>query len=125
MSRFLNTVFEKVSEQLTDIKTINISSVDGFSIHSYSKYDGEISEEQLAAVSSSISSLSNSVAKQLIKSSLVSTTIETDNGYMFLVNTEFLKKQCIICIITGNKENLAKVRYFATKLSNKLKKVEL
>lgn len=113
----LKEVFHLMEKKIEDLKVVSLATADGFNIHTHFCRDQDFEDDKLAAVTSSLLALSNAASKQLIGSSLVSSTVETKDGDMLLVNTKYEGKDCVICFITGNKQNKGHTRYFGLKLA--------
>lgn len=124
MSKKIKTIFEKMEEKFSDLKILCLTTVDGFPVCTHVTGNAKISEEQekISAVASSLAALSNAASRQLINSELVGTTIETHDGNMFLIHTEFDEKKCVLCVVTGNKQNIGHARYFTNQMAKFIKK---
>lgn len=115
---WLKNAFKQIESKLEDVKVISLSTMDGFPVYTYffkDKYKTE--EDKLSAAASSMTALSLAAAKQFIGSSFDSTSIETKHGSMLLLKTQYEKKDCILCFISGNNHKIGRVRYFAYKLA--------
>jgi len=122
MNELLAELFSEQTEKFFDLKVFSLTTADGFPIHCEVRQDNEVETERIAAVSSSLISLSNAAARQMIGKPLESTTIETTDGNMFLCNTTFKEKKCVLCIVTGKKENIGHARYFTQRIAQIISK---
>lgn len=114
----IKQLIQQSIKQAEDVLAINLTTVDGFSILNYSSEGFDIESDKLSAVSSSIQSLANAVSQQLIKSKLKNTIVETEDGTLIFLNTQYKNKPCVLCFITHIRQNLAKTRYFAVQLAD-------
>lgn len=122
MSNQFNAFFDKLKTKFIDLKIIALTTADGFPIYCDVQGKNQVESEKVSAVSSSLMSLSNAAAKQMVGHALESTTIETDNGNMFLCNTEVKEKKCVLCIVTGAKENIGHARYYTQQIAQLIAK---
>ncbi|WP_154222638.1 roadblock/LC7 domain-containing protein [Marinicella rhabdoformis] len=118
----LTQFFEKVQSKFADLKILSLTTADGFSIYCHVNNRFHVEDEKVAAVSSSLISLSNAAAQQMMGHALESTTIETGTSNMFLCNTQYNDKKCVLCIVTGVKENIGHARYFTKQIAQLVSK---
>ncbi|MBQ0755146.1 MAG: roadblock/LC7 domain-containing protein [Gammaproteobacteria bacterium] len=118
MKEELNKLLAQVSQNFNDLKVVALSTIDGFSIYSSDNGANEQENEKIAAISSSLHSLSNAAAKQLAGNKLMTTTLETSDGFIFFFSTTYEERECVLCIATGASENVAKARYFSQKIAD-------
>ncbi len=118
----LTPFFEKVQSKFADLKIISLTTADGFPIYCHINSRLKVEDEKVAAVSSSLISLSNAAAQQMMGQSLESTTIETGGSNMFLCNAQLKDKKCVLCIVTGPKENIGHARYFTQQIAQLISK---
>lgn len=123
MSNEIKKLFEKLESKFSDLKMMALTTVDGFPLYSHVISGASVAEEsKIAAVTSSLASLSDAAARQLIGSELQGTVIEMNSGYMILVNTKYDGKKCVLCVASGDRQNLGNVRYFTHKLAEYISK---
>jgi predicted regulator of Ras-like GTPase activity (Roadblock/LC7/MglB family) len=113
----LGKLIDQAVKQARFVRAINLSSVDGFTHHSYTA-DGIQGDDKLSAVSSSLISLSNAATSQLMNTQLISTVIESNDGNMVLLKTRYLNKDAVLCFIADSHLNVGQTRYFAHKLAD-------
>lgn len=118
----LTQFFEKVQSKFADLKILSLTTADGFPIYCHVNNRFHVEDEKVAAVSSSLISLSNAAAQQMMGQALQSTTIETGTSNMFLCNTHYNEKKCVLCIVTGAKENIGHARYFTQQIAQLISK---
>lgn len=117
MNKVLAELFSVQAKKFSDLRILSLTTADGLTIHCEVRQGEEVESEKIAAVASSLISLSNAAARQMIGKPLESTTIETTGGNIFLCNTTFEEKKCVLCIVTGQKENIGHVRYFTQQIA--------
>lgn len=122
MTKNFSPFFEKIKNKFTDLRIIALTTADGFPIYCDVEGRNPVEAEKVAAVSSSLISLSNAAAQQLIGDVLESTTIETHTGNMFICNTQVKDKKCVLCIVTGPRENIGHARYFTQQIAQLISK---
>ncbi len=118
----LDALFKKLL-QYNDIKAISLSTEDGFTIHSVLAGSFVIEEDKLSAVVSSLASLSDAAAQQVIQAALLHTVIETEQGDVLILKTYYRRQAVVLCLITTAKQSLGKARYYAVKLAQAIKKI--
>ncbi len=111
--------------KLQNIKALNLTTADGFTLFSEFSEGFNFEPNKLSAVTSSITALSQAAAKQIIKSGFKSTCIETESGVIFMVHTRYQNKNCILSLISGDDPNLGQIRYFLFNLAEYLKTATL
>ena len=114
-----------MDSKLHNIKALNLTSADGFTLFSELCNEFKFDSNKLSAVTSSITALSQAAAKQIIKSKFQSTCIETDTGVIYMVQTLYQGKKCILSLISGDDPNLGQTRYYLFKLANYLETATL
>lgn len=120
MSTDIKSFLEETATKFTNLKLISLTTADGFPIYNDIRTHHEVDKESISAVSSSLISLSNAAAKQLIGSTLEAVTLETKEGNMFLCNTEYKGKKCVLCVATGIQNNIGHARYFTQQVAQQL-----
>ncbi|MDF1780587.1 MAG: roadblock/LC7 domain-containing protein [Alcanivoracaceae bacterium] len=118
MENELDQMLSQVSENFDDLKIVALSTIDGFPIYCSKGSSDPEKNEKIAAISSSLHSLSNAAANQLAGSKLMTTTLETGDGFIFFFSTTYQERECVLCIATGATENVAKARYFSQKIAD-------
>lgn len=125
MTTKFEDVFNNMESKLHNIKALNLTSADGFTLFSQFSGGFKFESNKLSAVTSSITALSQAAAKQIIKSNFESTCIETDAGVIFMVQTKYGGKNCILSLISGENPNLGQIRYYLLKLAKYLETANL
>ncbi|MCX7545136.1 roadblock/LC7 domain-containing protein [Marinicella gelatinilytica] len=123
MSDKLTKLMSELKHKLPDIRIVHVTTADGIPVFSHYFSDNNVKQDKLAAVASSIASLSRAAAKHVLGDGFANTVIETANGIMLMVQCQYQNKSCVLCVTTGRQHNLGQVRYFAFKLAEVLKKI--
>ena len=106
-----------------DINLVSLCTTDGFPISHFSI--NELSElaDRLAAMSSTLSALSDSSAKQMNLGRCDITIIETALGNTLFVKADYIEKPCVLTVVAKNKMMLATARYKTIKLAETISKI--
>ena len=107
----LRAAIKELCEDQKEIFVISLCTTDGFSILSFAAKALNTESDKLAAMSSTIASLSDSSAKQLLDDQFDVTTIESDSGNALFVKTNYLSKPCVLTVVAKKKMSLATARY--------------
>ena len=110
-------------EEDRDITLVSLCTSDGFSIKSFASRGLNAEADKRAAMSSTISALSDSSAKQLLQDRFDITIIETNSGNMFFVRTRYLDLPCVLTIAASAKMALATARYKTKKLAESIRTI--
>jgi len=72
--------------------------------------------DKFAAMSSTLSALSDSSASQMKQGKCDITIVEATAGNMLFVKTDYIGKPCVLTVVAQNKMALAEARYKTKKL---------
>lgn len=125
MSNSFEAIYRSIDAKLKKVRALNLTTADGFTIFSRHNSDFSCEKEKLSAVTSSLTALSQAAAKQLMSSEFNSTCIETNNGIMYMVQTRYKNKPCILSLVSGNNPNLGQIRFYLNKLAKFLETASL
>lgn len=125
MDNTFKQLYKKLDSKLKSIKSLSLTTADGFSIFSETGDGFKVEDDKLSAVTSSLTALSNAAAKQLMKSNFQSTYIETTKGLMYMIQTRYKGKTCILCLISGENPNLGQIRFYLNNLAKYLETASL
>ena len=114
----LSKGIQDLCENNTEVHVISLCTADGFSIQSFVAQGQETESDKLAALSSTISALSNSSAKQVLQEQFDITIIEANSGNMLFVRTSYLGSPCVLTVVANAKMALATARYKTKKLAD-------
>ena len=120
MTHAFTQIFKNMETKMPGLKALNVTTVDGFSLFSHSQEGFDLEVDKLSAVTSSLTALSQAASKQVIGAQFESTCIETDQGLIFMVQTRYQEKDCILSLISGDNPNLGQIRYFVLRLAKYL-----
>lgn len=123
MSEKLSKVMTELKNKLPDIRIVHIATADGISVFSHYFTADEVKEDKLAAVASSITSLSRAASKHVLGEDFANTVIETGQGIMLLVQCEYQGRSCVLSVTAGRQHNLGQVRYFTFKLAKYIESI--
>ena len=123
MNKDLKAFFAKVDNKISDLKNITLATNKGQSLysHNYGGVDTDYNYERIATIVSSLASLSSAACHQIMKSDQVFTTMEATNGTLLFVKTKYQKKECVLSILIGNKQNLGQARFFSQQLAKTIR----
>ncbi len=125
MTHSFKTIFDNMTSKLHGIKSLNLTTSDGFSLFSHYGEGFDLEQDKLSAVTSSLTALSHAAAKQIMESQYESTCIETSMGLMFMVQTRYQGKNCILSLISNEHPNLGQIRFYILRLAKFLETASL
>lgn len=106
-----------------EMLVVSLCTTDGFSIKSFASKGLNTEADKLAAMSSTISALSNSIATQLLKEEFDITIVEATHGNALFVKTNYLKLPCVLAVAARADMALATVRYKTKKLAQEISSI--
>lgn len=107
-----------------NIGLINLCTSDGFSIHSLSRSDYAVEADKVAAIASTLCSISDVSAEQISKGGFNIATVESINGAILFLKTQFLDLQSVLCVATSGKMSLGEARYYCQRMANEIEAIE-
>ncbi|GGZ96236.1 hypothetical protein GCM10008090_00570 [Arenicella chitinivorans] len=107
-----------------EIFLASVCTVDGFNIRSVTSSARTTEVDKLAAMASTIVSLSAASAQQLLALPSTFTTIETEGGNILFLLTKLLDKECVLTLAVNNQMQLANARYEAMRLANAISELK-
>jgi len=108
----------------SDIVLVSLCTTDGFSVMSYAAKSLSAEADKLAAMSSTIASLSDSAATQILDDEFDITIIETSNGNMLFVSTRYLDSPCVLTLAAKSNTALATARYKTKALARSIESID-
>ena len=108
---------KELCENNKEMLVVSLCTTDGFSIKSFASKGLNTEADKFAAMSSTISALSNSIATQLLKEEFDITIVETTSGNALFVKTRYLDLPCVLTVAARSDMALATVRYKTKKLA--------
>lgn len=104
-------LIEEFCENNREVVLVSLCTTDGFPIKYLSVDKLSAEADKLAAISSTISALSDSSAQQMQQGKCDIIIIEAGQGNILLVKTSYLGKPCVLTVVANIKMNLAAARY--------------
>lgn len=115
---------KSVCSELKGVVLISLSTSDGFNIKSFAAKSLKVEADKIAAMSSSVSALSNSLSTQILEDDFEATIIETKNGSFLFVQTEYLNTPSVLMLVAKPDVTLAAARYSARRFAKKIMEIE-
>ena len=110
-------LIESFCENNKEVVLVSLCTTDGFPIKYLSTDELNAEADKLAAISSTISALSDSSSRQMNQGQCDITIIESTSGNMLFVKAIYLGTPCVLTVVANMKMNLAATRYKTKKLS--------
>ncbi|WP_086929528.1 roadblock/LC7 domain-containing protein [Agarilytica rhodophyticola] len=115
---------KKLAASHSEIQLISLCTVDGFSIKTFAAKTLDIESDKVAAIASSLCSLSNASAKKIIKQEFQMTTVETAGGHILFISTRYLHLSCVLAIAVKADMMLATARFAIKRLSDDISAIK-
>ncbi|MEM7361187.1 MAG: roadblock/LC7 domain-containing protein [Pseudomonadota bacterium] len=119
----LTQYFDELTRSNGNIRLVGICTEDGFDIQSKTDRFHSMDAAKLAAIASSISSLSNSTAQQLNREGFNIVIIETNHGNILFMRARYLGEPCVISMATSNSSSLAQDRFELKRVFKKVQSI--
>lgn len=110
-------------ENNTDLLLVSLATTDGFSIKVFVSKTLNAEADQFAAMSSTISSLSDSSAKQVLMDKFDITIVESKSGNILFVRTSYLGIPCVLTIAARTGMPLATARFKTKGLAQNISEI--
>lgn len=114
----------ELCEENSEVVLVSLCTTDGFSIKSFASKKLGAEADKLAAMSSTITALSGSSARQVLQSEFDITIIETSSGNMLFVSTTYLELPCVLTVAANHNMALATARYKTKNLAALVSAIE-
>lgn len=95
---------------------LNLSSLDGLSLFSHQRAGSDYETDRISAVSSSLASLCQATANQLLDSDLLDVILESKHGNMLIIQTMYQDEPAILSIIANEKFNIGQIKLYTKAL---------
>lgn len=122
-SRALAQLVEAFCDSNQDIILVSLSTSDGFPIICSSKLGISNQADKFAAMSSTLSALSDSSAVQMNQGQCNITIVEATSGNILFVKTKYINISCVLTVVAKEQVMLAVARYKTKNLANDITKV--
>lgn len=99
-----------------EVILVSLCTTDGFPISCFSISELSNQADKFAAMSSTLSALSDSSASQMNQGKCDITIVEATSGNMLFVKTDYIGKPCVLTVVAQDKMALAEARYKTKKL---------
>jgi len=103
-----------------EIILVSLCTTDGFPIGCFSINELSNQSDKFAAMSSTLSALSDSSASQMKQGKCNITIVEATSGNILFVKTDYIGKPCVLTVVAQDKMALAEARYKTKKLRSKI-----
>ena len=117
----LNRTLRGTIENSSDILLINVSTEDGFTLSQLSVI--EIEQDKVAAMTSSLSSMSNAACKMLGASDYTISMLESKELNLFFLKSTYQNKPCVISACAKSKLTLGQARFALRQLNDSIKEI--
>ena len=114
---------DSVFEDGVGVDLVGLCTSDGFDVISLINDKLDVEGDKLAAVASSLYSLSHSCASQLMGKGLMMTTVETNDGNALFLKVDYLGSPCILSIASSASVSLATLRFIAKRLATTISEI--
>lgn len=101
-----------------DLVLINLSTLDGFLLHQVNRTGQGVEGDKVAAISSSLCSMSTSAAREFFSDSSGIVNIETETGKIVFQHVDLKDKAAVITLCCKSKLSLAEARFVAKRLKD-------
>lgn len=106
----LGLLFSSYMDVETAIELVTLSTTDGFPVCTRGKGISNYEPDKIAAANSTLYSVSNAVAKQILKSEFETAFVETNSGNMAFVSLNSLKGDYVLAMSANGTINIARLR---------------
>ncbi len=117
---YISELFKEEFKNKADLMLINISTTDGFLLHQVNRSGQGVEGDKVAAISSSLCSMSNSAAKELFNDTGGVINVESESGKIVFQYVNIMGKQAIITLSCKLNVSLAEARFVVKRLKEKI-----
>ncbi|MDO3383959.1 roadblock/LC7 domain-containing protein [Gilvimarinus algae] len=115
----IKALCEKYAENEA-VEVISLSTTDGFPVYTLNRANHNIEEDSLSAAASTLHSVSNAVAQQILGKRFKVTFIEAQQGNVAFVDLELQGKNYVLVMSAQQSLNIASLRLLITRLANEI-----
>ncbi|MGM8870432.1 roadblock/LC7 domain-containing protein [Psychrobacter sp. 2Y5] len=116
----LSRCIKDLCETNREIALVTLCTTDGFPISCFSVNELSNQADKFAAMSSTLSALSDSSASQMQQGQCEITIVEATSGNMLFVKTDYLSQPCVLTVVAQSKMTLAEARYKTKRLASEI-----
>ncbi|UTA47958.1 roadblock/LC7 domain-containing protein [Simiduia sp. 21SJ11W-1] len=120
----IKTLFNSYGEN-DALEVISLATTDGFPIYTHKQIARTIEEDTLSAAASTLHSVSNAVAQQILGKSFRVTFIEAEQGNVAIVDLTIASQNCVLVMSASEALNIASLRLLITRLANEIQTAAL
>ncbi|CAA0092564.1 Uncharacterised protein [Zhongshania aliphaticivorans] len=121
----LHQLFIEYAENDYALDMISLATTDGFPVHHFSRLHDELDIETMAAAASTLYSVSNAVAKQILSKQFKITFIESEQGNIAFVSLKINDQDFVLSMSASNAMNIANLRLLINRLATKICTLDL
>lgn len=114
-------LFEQFSESEDAVEVMSLSTSDGFPVQSFTRGQLSFESDTMAAAASTLFSVSNAVAHQILSKQYKSTFIEADQGNIFFISLKLADKDFVLAVCASESINIASLRLFTNRLASAIR----
>lgn len=116
----LQALFTNYATANDAIEVIAIATTDGFPVHHYSRNPSSFETDTLAAAASTLYSVSDAVARQILGKRFKVTFIEAEQGNVAFVALGLAGRDYVLVMSAQQSMNIANVRLLINRLANEI-----
>ncbi len=122
-AKILSEIFHKVASNDQAIDVISLATSDGFAVQDYQQNCSDFEPDTMAAAASTLYSVSNAVAQQILGKKYKSTFIEATEGNVCFVAFEYDTKDYVLAMSADDTMNIAQLRICINGLVEDIKNI--
>ncbi len=115
----LQTLFAECA-QVESIEVISLATTDGFPVYTLNKAGHSLEEDSLSAAASTLHSVSNAVAQQILGKRFKVTFIEAQQGNVAFVDLDIGEDNYVLVMSANQTMNIASLRLRITRLAEEI-----
>jgi predicted regulator of Ras-like GTPase activity (Roadblock/LC7/MglB family) len=116
----LNTLVGSFFNDSLEIQLISVCTSDGFDLHFSSRKKETLEADKIAAIASTLCSISNASAEQISNGRFNIATVESEKGNILFLRTQFLGFECVLCVEGSENMTLGALRFVSQRLAEKI-----
>jgi predicted regulator of Ras-like GTPase activity (Roadblock/LC7/MglB family) len=117
----LTPLFREYSEENDAIELISLVTADGFPVMTLSPLMNQVEEDKLAAAASTLHSVSNAVAKQILQKQFQVSFIESEQGNIAFVSLSLEERDYVLAMSSNRTMNIATLRMLINRLAKEIR----
>lgn len=125
LNRRLVALFEQYSSDNSALEIICLATTDGFPVYHYARIEENFDAETMAAAASTLCSVSNAVAHQILSKQFKTTFIESEQGNVAFVAMQVCDKDFVLSMSAKSTMNIANLRLLITRLAGEISALDI